>query len=247
MKKYAILLVGLVLSGIVFGQSESKMLGVKEVKVTPPKFAGVITADELEEKSSSLIKSFLRENVVHPDYDSEWLNEGTEVIHFTVTPQGTLTNFEIINSVSPAIDKEMIRVLKTTDGMWNPGYNNGIPTAMEHEVTAIFGDNTDGKIANRFISKATNYFKQGSKNLMIKDNPAKALRSYSQGLRYLPNDESLLLMRGMCYYELGETEKAKKDWERVASQGGIEPNDKIDYDLSTMKGFPELTQIVKNK
>lgn len=246
MRKYVILLVCMVISGMVFGQNETKMLDVKEVKVTPPKFAGITTADVLKENNSSLINNFLMENVVHPDNQSAWLIEGTEIIHFTVTPQGTLTNFEIINSVSSAIDKEMIRVLKTTNGMWNPGYNNGVLTAMEYEVTIMFGDNTDGKITNRFISKASNHFKQGGNNLMKKDNPEKALRSYNQGIRYLPNDESLLLMRGICYYELGETEKAKKDWNRLASLGGVELNE-IVYDISAMKGFPELTQMIKNK
>jgi len=34
------------------------------------------------------------------------------------------TDFNIVNSVFDTIDNEAIRTLKTTSGMWKPGYND---------------------------------------------------------------------------------------------------------------------------
>ena len=246
MKKYVIFFVGLLISGTVFGQNETKMLGIGEVEVTPPKFTGVKNVEPNADLDNSLlIKKFLQKNINYPGDESAWLNEGTEVVKFTITPSGDVTDFKIKNSVSPDIDKEMVRVLKTTNGMWNPGYKNGIPTSMEQEISAVFVNNNNGKVLEDFISKATAYFKQGSNKLMLKNKPEKALRSFNMGIRYLPNDESLLIMRGMCYYELGETEKAKEDWNRVANRSGIDLKEIANY-LSGMSGFEEMTKILAN-
>jgi len=248
MKKYVIFLVGMVFSVMLFGQSGTKMVGVKEVEVIPPKFAGNENVKaNLEEDNSLSLKNFLLENVNYPDGGSVWLSEGTETVKFTVTPSGNVTDFKIINSVSPDIDKELIRVLKTTNGMWSPGYSNGSPTATEQEVSAMFGNNSDGKILTHFVENATICFKTGSKFLFFKHNPEKALRHYNEGIRYLPNDQALLVMRGMCYYDLGDKEKAKKDWDRLASLGGIDSNS-INYDLTGMNGYSEMMDILaKNK
>jgi hypothetical protein len=248
MKKYVIFLVGMVLSVMVFGQNGTKMVGVKEVEVIPPKFTGTENVKATVEEDNSLsLRNYLLKNVNYPEGGSVWLSEGTEVVKFTVTPSGNVSDFKIVNSVSPDIDKELIRVLKTTNGMWNPGYNNGALTAMEQEVSAVFGNNSDGKILTHFVNNATICFKLGSNALIFKQNPEKALRQFNQGIRYLPNDQALLLMRGMCYYNLGDKEKAKKDWDRLASLGGIDSNS-INYDLTGINGYSEMMDILaKNK
>jgi tetratricopeptide (TPR) repeat protein len=246
MKKYVIFFVGLLISGTVFGQNETRMLGIGEIEVTPPKFTGVKNVEPNAVLDNSLlIKKFLQKNINYPGDESAWLNEGTEVVKFTITPSGHVTDFKIMNSVSPDIDKEMVRVLKTTNGMWSPGYKNGIPTPMEQEIAAVFGDNNNGKILEDFKNKATVYFKQGSHKFIFKNNPEKALKSFNLGIRYLPNDQSLLLMRGMCYYAMGEIEKAKEDWNRVANRSGIDLKE-IANNLSGMSGYEEMTKILAN-
>jgi tetratricopeptide (TPR) repeat protein len=246
MKKYVIFFVGLLLSGMVFGQNETKMLGIGEVEITPPKFTGVTNVDANDELNNSLlIKKYLQKNIDYPGNELAWLNEGTEVVKFTITPTGDVTDFKIVNSVSPDVDKEMVRVLRTTNGMWSPGYKNGVATSMEQEISAVFGNNKDGKIIEDFVNKATAYFKQGSNKLFFKNNPGKALKSFNMGIKYLPNDQSLLLMRGMCYYELGQTEKAKTDWNKVSSIGGMDITD-IANNLTGMSGYGEMKKILAN-
>ena len=248
MKKFGILMVGLFISVMVFGQNENKMVGINEVEITPPQFTGIEKgATTLEENNSSVLMNFIKENTVYTDNELIAKIEGTEIIRFTVTPQGNIADINVINSVSAAVDEELIRVLKTTNGMWNPGHKNGEATSMEQEFKAMIGNNEDGKIVSRFMDEATFYFKKGSKSLVLNDKPKRALRFYNQAIRYLPNEPNLLLMRGMCYYEMGETDKAKEDWNKVASNVYFDIKS-INNDLTGMSGYAEMNNILaKNK
>jgi hypothetical protein len=247
MKKNAIFLVCLILSIMAIGQNEIQKQGViEEVEVTPPKFTGIENcATILEADNSLFIRNYLCKNVHCDGYPIDCWQEGTEIVQFTVTPSGNATNFKVINSVSSKIDEELIRVLKTTDGMWKPGYINGEPTAMKEEVSFLFkaGNQNYNEIVNHFTNKALNYFQEGNLNLLVRDKPKKALRHYNKGVQYRPNDKALLLLRGVCCYEMGDTESAQRDWDRIASLGGIEPG-KFDNDLPGKKGYSKMTNIL---
>lgn len=223
-----------------FGQNEtlSSPGQISEVKVTPPEFTGSTVTNE-----KSLIKNYLAENVITPvSYDLI----GTEVVQFTVTTEGKVTDFKIINSVSRAIDQEMIRILKTTNGMWKPGYNNNQPVDMTKEVSIRFYPEWQVKPADELFTKwALSYYNNGSKALFEKHNYKKALRCLSDAINLMPNDKSLLMLRGICRYELGDSEGALQDWNRITNLG--ETIDMSDYTalLQGMKGYDELMAVLK--
>jgi hypothetical protein len=130
--------------------------------------------------------------------------------------------------------------------MWLPGYNNGKPVDMTKEVSMVFclERKTAESIQELFTEKATNYFNSGTKALLEKKNPKKALKFYNWGANYLPNDNSLLLMRGLCRYELGDTEGAFDDWNRVTTSGGIDMSEYA-AQIAGMKGYGEFMAILK--
>lgn len=246
MKSNVIFLICLILSFMAFGQEETKdvMVDVEEVSVTPPKFTrieNVSIAPVID--NSMLLTKYLKENVRYPSRVIDNCIEGTEIIQFTVTPSGNVTDFNVKNSVCREIDDEVIRLLKETNGMWKPGYNNGEPVAMEQEITMMFGNCTNNQIINQFTERAKALFDKGNTYLFEKDKPRKALRKYSLGVRYLPSDIALLSMRGMCYYALGNTEKAEEDWNRVVNLGGIDYLNEFD-DLAETEGYSEMIKIL---
>ena len=248
MKKTVIFLFCLILSIVAIGQSETQNPKVdqEQVKVTPPEFTGIKNGAAILETDNSLfMRNYLCENLHCNGYPSDCWQEGTEIVQFTVTPSGNVSDFKVINSVSSKIDKELIRVLKTTDGMWKPGYSNGEPTAMKEEVSFLFkaGNHDYNEIVNHFNNKALKYFQEGNLNLLVRNKPKKALRLYSKGVQYRPNDKGLLKMRGICCYELGDTESAQRDWDRIAALGGIEPG-KFDNDLAGKKGYSQMINIL---
>jgi len=236
----------MILSVIAFGQNQRPKL-LEEVEVIPPAFTGikgVVTIIQEEEFES--IEDYLSKNVQYPEESGEFLFEGTEVVQFVVTSSGEVTNFKVINSVSSEIDDEVIRVLKTTNGMWKPGSNNGKPVAMEKEVSIIFKiDETKERAETKDLAKIVErFYRKGSKNLLIKNKPKRALKYYDKGIVLLPNEKSLLLVRGLARFELGNQEGACRDWNRIKTLGGFESDPYLD-NFCEMKGYAELIRMLE--
>jgi len=243
MKRTAIFLLCMVISVITFGQEQKRHL-LPEVEVTPPRFTGneeVLT--KLQGDGFGYLKDYLMSNIQYPEHSLMWMEEGTEVVRFVVTPTGEVTDFDVINSVCPEIDKEVIRVLKTTSGMWMPASNNGKPVAIEKEISVAFStDELDA--AKRFVGIAKACFTSGNNKLFIKKNNKKALNFYNLAIRYVPNDKSLLLTRGICKYELGDKSGACKDWNRIKTLGGFEGDSYLD-NFCEFKGYAEMMDTIK--
>ncbi|NQU51159.1 MAG: energy transducer TonB [Bacteroidetes bacterium] len=248
--KNLILLACLFISVCTFAQSEKQNL-LDEIEVSPPQFTGIQNvAPTLIENNSDLVKNYLVKNVIYPEKAVQLFQEGTEIVQFTITSEGRATDFIVLNSVSKDIDDEVIRVLENTSGMWKPGLNNGIPTAMQKEVSMLFKvDGTDiNAIVEHFTEKARHHFSIAAKNLFIKHNTKKALRQFNMGMQYLPYDKSLLTLRGLCKYELGDEEGARNDWDRInklAGQNLTKSENYLTYDTSELKGFAEMNNILK--
>lgn len=246
MKTSVIFFICLISSIVVFGQNETKKinLNAEEVQSTSPKFTGVVNSVEMYSgERPQLINQFVAESFKCPLQSMLCGQEGTEVIRFTVTPAGRLIDFKVVHSVCPAVDKELIRVLKNTNGMWMPGYNDGEPIAMEHEVSMMLGDCGQDKIISHFVAQSVKYYCLGSSTLLVEQKPKKALQYFNKSIRYTPNDKGVLLLRGICSYELGKTEDAKRDWERIVYLGGLDYS--VNYaELAEMKGYSEMTNIL---
>lgn len=246
MKTFLILVLCTLLSVVAFGQQKSKM--VDEVQVTPPTFAGINDIVKIfqEEKLES-IADYLARKVQYPEEALKNKQEGTEVVQFEVTSKGELTNFNVINSVSPEIDEAIINLLKATNGMWMPGQNNGELVAMQKEVSVAFkyGEFEPFAESKDFVQLAKLFFEKGNKTLLVNNNPKKALKYYDRGIRYLPNEDCLLLARGMCKYELGDIEGARQDWNRMNVAGIDGKAENMAEIYSEFKGFKELTAMLE--
>ena len=246
MKKKLFLLAVLVFPIVVLGQTFHKNLD--EINVTPPAFTGIQKAVTLPESVvSDPLEAFLVENFIYPDVAAECYIEGTGIVQFTVYPNGELSDFEVINSVCPAIDKEFIRVLKTTDGMWNPGYNNNTATSMEKEVSMMFVANRTNQQNSKayFIKNAKKLFKKGNNLFLVKGNPKKALNYYERSIKFMPYETSSLLLRGLCRFEMGDEKGACSDWKRINAIGKYDADEFLE-NLCELKGFAEMTQIINN-
>ena len=92
-------------------------------------------------------------------------------------------------------------------------------------------------------------FVTGNENFFVKGKLRKALKSYDEGIRLLPYDQGLYLMRGLCRYELGYVEGARQDWIRCKDLGGGDMNSTLaNYDVEQLKGYEELyTMFIKTK
>jgi TonB family protein len=189
---------GMLIAAIATGQNKE----LTSIEINSPAFKGDATKS---------INDFLQKHVEYPPESYQWKLQGTEVVQFVVTKQGKLSDYKVINSVSAEIDKEVIRLLELTSGMWAPGTINGEPVAMEKEVSLEFrlSPTTD------FVEKAKWNMQKGNELLFLKDQPKKAIKYFDLAINYLPNNETIHGIRGYCKYRIGDEEGANRDWDRA--------------------------------
>lgn len=248
MKTKILLFVIFCLPIIVWGQINRTVRDtLLKVEVTAPVFTGLqFVLDEPYSKDDILGK-YLAENFVYPAVAYQYGMQGTGVVQFVVQPNGKLTDFHVMNSICSELDKEFIRVLKTTEGMWSPGSNNDNPVQMEKEVSMMFVADCDwcnNKPKEYFTKLAKMHFTKANNLFLVKKNLKKALINYDKTIKYLPYDASVLLVRGLCKYEIGDLEGARTDWERINRLGSFDANWYID-ELATLKGYDEMMATIE--
>ncbi|MCY1633289.1 energy transducer TonB [Marinifilum sp. D737] len=213
MKTTVFLAVLLFLGLFTFGQ-DLRTNTLEGVNVTPPTFIGSEAVELLKMRNYTTLNDFFTDKIRYPEESEKRLREGTEIIQFTVLPNGSLDDFEVINSISKEIDDEVLRVLKKTDGMWKPGYNNTIPVAMTKEVAIAFRiENSD------HLYVARRLFKRGMKSHTIKNKNKRALRLLNRAMVYKPYSEPLIFQRSIVHQKMGNTHDACKDWNRLKALG----------------------------
>jgi tetratricopeptide (TPR) repeat protein len=230
MKTNIIFAVSMLAAAFVFGQNQD----LQEIKVIAPKLRSDLFQN---------INDFLLSGIEYPVESIKTGNEGTEVIQFVITPMGNITDIRVINSISEIIDLEMIRILKITAGMWIPGTANGEPVAMEKEISVVF------KISEKsdFVAKAKSNLELGNKMLFENKNPEKALKYFDKGISLLPNEETLLAVRGLCKYEMGDIEGAKNDWNRLKKpdeKNAAKLLTETSVNYSQLSGYSEMMTFV---
>jgi len=247
MKRTVIILLSMLISVITFGQEKQQYSSkTVEVNMSPPRFIGnkELPAVANETRFGALNDYVVRQIQV-PDQSIKFQEEGTEVIQFVVTPKGEVTGFNIVNSLSKEIDDEVIKVLKTTNGLWRPGLNNGEPVEMGKELSIAF-KLSNGDDGTNFVHIAKIFFRKGNKQFFVKANLKGAINNYNQAMRYLPNDKCLLASRGLCKYGLGDKPGACQDWNRIKALGGLESEYYLNK-LCEYAGYSEMISLLQEK
>lgn len=126
---------GLAFAAISICGTGNKLLAAQDSIISP-----VFTVEENSWVGSDVqtIDDYLNKYIRYPEASGKKKQMRTAIIEFVVTTEGEVKVFHVINSVSKAIDEEMVRVLAQTGGMWEPGLLNGMPVPMKKEVSLVF-------------------------------------------------------------------------------------------------------------
>ena len=231
MKTTVIIAACILMATVSFAQNPK----INEIEVTAPKFQSELYQSE---------NDFLNNNVAYPEASKNAGLQGTEVVEFIVTQSGKIKDINVVNSVSPEIDNEVIRLLETTNGKWTPGTTDGNPVNMKTEVSVAFFLHS----AENMVKAAKDYQQKGNHWMFEKNNPEKAIKFYNRGIVLLPNEESLLAMRGLCNYQLGNEKEATNDWERIKTLANAIGNNTaenlvgINHDLN---GYTQMMETIR--
>jgi tetratricopeptide (TPR) repeat protein len=241
-----ILLIAMCLAFFAVVQGQEREINPGQSDITPPEFHGKNFEMFTQDKPCASLNDYLRGCACYPDESIKRRVEGTEVVEFVVTPEGKLTAFYVINSLSPEIDAHVISLLEKTSGMWSPCRIDNKVVPMRSEVSIVFKWNEFEELkAADFPEKAKIHFDKGSRQLLVLRKPEKAIKHFNAGIRYLPKDESLLMIRGICRYELGDENGALNDWERMkALENSRSKFQQYAESLYEFKGYELLSDLV---
>lgn len=238
MKTKLIFLLFFLFSVAAVGQS---VISKEGVSISPAKFTGIQVAVPVTvENHYPSVESYLKDRIAYPGIAQDRYDQGAEVIGFTVSPKGELTDFKVVNSVCQEIDDVVIKAIEETRGMWKPAVINGEAVAMEKEVTLVFKLSDQ---PNYFNVHAGKYFTKGAEMVLVNHNPSKALKFLDKGIVLLPNDRCLLAFRGLTRFELGDKTGAVQDWTRIKKLGGLEGDDYIKTYV-TMNGYEQMMLVL---
>lgn len=235
----------------VAGQQENT--GITQNEETTPTYTGVENVVNVLNNNDQSIESYLCSELRKEDLVLVTRESGTEVIKFTVDEKGRINNIEVINSVCPVIDEELVDILKTTDGMWRPAMKNGKPVAMEREIKLAFVCNEMKNCGEYMMLQARKNFEKGNQLMMVKNNPKRALKYYEASVKYCPYQTGSLLLRGLCRYENGDTDGALADWKRINELGEIDVTEYINNLLvyqgyiGEFEGYAEMVKVLKKQ
>ena len=116
-------------AGISFAQENSNKIP-REIFTTVqqmPEFPG----------GKEALNKFIAKNLRYPKSAYSKSIEGRVVARFIVETDGSISNAEIVNSVSPDCDEETLRVINKMP-KWNPGRHNGVAAACYYTLPISF-------------------------------------------------------------------------------------------------------------
>lgn len=100
---------------------EKEDAALKEDKIY---YAGDVEEEPSFPGGESALRDFISKNLRYPKFAKEKGTHGSVGVSFIVEKDGSLTDFVIIQSADPSLDKEAIRVLQSMP-KWNPGKLDG--------------------------------------------------------------------------------------------------------------------------
>lgn len=83
------------------------------------------------------MREFINKNIRYPQMAVEAGIEGKVIVTFVVETNGVLSNFAVVRSINPMLDKEALRVVKMMPD-WNPASHNGKPVRMSFNLPVNF-------------------------------------------------------------------------------------------------------------
>ena len=87
--------------------------------------------------TSDKFLEFIAKQLIYPEIAAENGIQGRVFVSFVVEPDGSVSNVRVVRGVDPALDREAIRVVKSSP-RWTPGRQRGRPVRVTFTFPIIF-------------------------------------------------------------------------------------------------------------
>ena len=113
-----------------------------QAKVADENYDGEDVFDMVEEMPAypggmEELMKFLQEHVKYPKVAQENGTQGRVLVTFVVEKNGSITNAKVVKSVSPELDAEALRVVKSMPN-WTPGKQRGEAVRVKFTIPIVF-------------------------------------------------------------------------------------------------------------
>lgn len=83
------------------------------------------------------LTNYLKENITYPTIDMTLHNQGRVVVAFIVEKDGSLSDLTVVNPLSPGLDREAVRVVRSMPG-WTPAVYNGAKVRTRMTLPVVY-------------------------------------------------------------------------------------------------------------
>ncbi len=119
---------------------------------TDPKDLGLESAVFANGKGEQTFQAWVMKNVTYPEEARKEKASGTVIASFIITEEGTVSDIKILRGISPALDNEVIRVLKTAPKWEKAPVTNGKPARVTYTLPVKFESVGDESQTNKELS-----------------------------------------------------------------------------------------------
>ncbi|UOQ95945.1 energy transducer TonB [Hymenobacter sp. 5317J-9] len=159
--------------------------------------------------ANSSFDEFLRTNM--PVFQETSKDNGFFVASFVVLPSGKLDTIQIHKGRNPVFDRQFVKAVQKTDGLWQPAVLDGQAVAVEKEFRF------------RYFTFASMMDYDSKYNMGVKlqkqGEYAAAIVYLSACVQLNPYDIEAYYHRAICYKESSQLQNACTDWQHVKALG----------------------------
>ena len=82
--------------------------------------------------------AFLGQNIRYPADAQRARAQGKVFVSFTICTDGSLCDYDVLKGAHPALNEEALRVVKQSNGKWQPGFQRGEPVRVKYNLPVSF-------------------------------------------------------------------------------------------------------------
>ncbi|WP_170227062.1 energy transducer TonB [Luteibaculum oceani] len=138
MKYFLLLLCTTIFCQVSFAQNANR----DAKKYRKAKYLSVDRLPEFKRGNSAMFE-YLSDNIIYPKEALINGEQGVVFVIFEVDTNGIIKDIEIAKGISPVLDAEAIRVVKSMSGKWKPGVKNGKLVRVKFNLPVRFFPSPD--------------------------------------------------------------------------------------------------------
>ena len=101
-------------------------------------FQDVEVKPTFNDGDDSQFARWIYKNVKYPESAISAGAQGRMLVQFSIMPDGSMDEFEVVRGINPDLDAEVLRVMKSCDLKWTPGMQNGKPVKVTYNFPSVF-------------------------------------------------------------------------------------------------------------